>query len=168
VSRLAQRDRAALSLAWGGSVEIPPYVGPLIGRDIEVHAAVSMLEVGTSSPVTITGVEGVRKTRVTAAVARKLAEDPPGGVICIDAASAESSHEELERIGDRIRVQGTLSDRRKRQQPGRSSCTYLPGPEARLTSSATCMSTSTSDMVVRTLVKHGRSQVSPSTTAWEM
>ena len=29
MSRLAQRDRAALSQAWGSSVEIPPYAGPL-------------------------------------------------------------------------------------------------------------------------------------------
>ncbi len=107
MSRLAQRDRAALSMAWGSSVEIPPYAGPLIGRDIEVHAAVTMLEVGTSSLVTIAGVEGVGKTRVAAAVARELAEDLPGGVIWIDASSAESSDEVLERIGDSIGVHGT-------------------------------------------------------------
>lgn len=107
MSRLAQRDRAALSQAWGSTIEIPPYAGPLIGRDLEVHAAVTMLEVGSSSLVTIAGVDGIGKTRVAAAVARELAEDLPGGVIWVDATSAGSGDDVLERIGAALGLHGT-------------------------------------------------------------
>lgn len=107
MARLAQRDRAALSQAWGSTIEIPPYAGPLIGRDLEVHAAVTMLEVGSSSLVTIAGVDGIGKTRVAAAVARELAEDLPGGVIWVDATSAGSGDDVLERIGGALGLHGT-------------------------------------------------------------
>ncbi|MEY3733818.1 MAG: hypothetical protein RL347_1177 [Actinomycetota bacterium] len=107
MARLAQRDRAVLSAAWDSSVEVPPYAGPVIGRDLEVHAAVTMLEVGGSALVTISGVEGVGKTRLAAAVARSLADDLSGGVIWVDAATAETGDEVLERIAERIDLHGT-------------------------------------------------------------
>ena len=107
MSRLAQRDRGALSVAWGSRVDLPPYAGPIIGRDREVHAAVTMLEVGGSSLVTISGVGGVGKTRVAAAVARTLADDLPGGVLWVDATTAETGDEVLERIAEQIDLHGT-------------------------------------------------------------
>jgi DNA-binding SARP family transcriptional activator len=107
MSRLAQRDRAALSRAWGSQVDVPPYSGPLIGRDLEVHASVTMLEVGGSSLVTISGVTGVGKTRVAAAVARALADDLPGGVMWVDASSAANGDDLLERIAAGVGLHGT-------------------------------------------------------------
>ncbi len=107
MSRLGQRDSAALSRAWGSSIDIPPYTGQIIGRDVEVHAAATMLEVGGSSLVTISGVKGVGKTRVAAEVARTLADDLPGGVAWIDAALAESGDDVLERIAERLGLHGT-------------------------------------------------------------
>lgn len=107
VARLAQRDRAALSEAWESTVDVPPYAGPLIGRDLEVHAAATMLEVGASALVTIAGVAGVGKTRVAAAVARALADDLPGGVIWVDAMTASSGEQILERLGAALGLHGT-------------------------------------------------------------
>ena len=107
VSGLAQRDRSALSRAWGSSVDVPPYAGPLIGRDVEVHAATTMLEVGGSSLVTIAGVSGVGKTRVAAEVARTLADDLTGGVLWVDATLVTSGDDLLERIARALDLQGT-------------------------------------------------------------
>ena len=109
VSRLAQRDRAALSAAWESTVDVPPFSGPLMGRDLEVHAAVTMLEVGASPLVTICGVAGVGKSRVAAAVARALADDLPGGVLWIDAATASGSDDVLERMGASVNLHGTAA-----------------------------------------------------------
>jgi len=102
MGRLAQRDRRALSLAWASTVDIPPYTGDLIGRTLEVHAAVTMLEVGGSPLVTLAGPAGVGKTRVAAAVARAMADDLPGGVAWVDASLIETPDDLLERIAERI------------------------------------------------------------------
>jgi predicted ATPase len=88
-------------------VDIPRYAGPLIGRDIEVHAASTMLEVGGSPLVTISGLSGVGKTRVAAAVARTLADDLPGGVVWVDASTASSGDDVLERIAAVVDLHGT-------------------------------------------------------------
>ena len=106
-ARLARHEGAALSQAWGSKVDIPRYAGPLIGRDIEVHAASTMLEVGGSPLVTISGVSGVGKTRVAAAVARTLADDLPGGVVWVDASTASSGDDVLERIAAVVDLHGT-------------------------------------------------------------
>lgn len=97
MTRLGQRDRGAFSLAWDSCVDIPLYAAPLIDRDREVHAAVTMLEVGGSSLLTIAGQSGVGKTRVAAAVARTMVDDLPGGVVWIDAATITTSEELLQR-----------------------------------------------------------------------
>lgn len=106
MTKLAQRDKAAMSMAWGSTVVIPAYTAALIGRTIESHAAVSMLEVGGSSLVTITGPSGVGKTRVAAAVARELADDLPGGVIWVDAGSAKRAEDLLARIAEEVGLSG--------------------------------------------------------------
>ena len=106
MTRLATRDLAAFSVAWGSTVVIPAYNSPLIGREIEVHAAVSMLEVGGSSLVSVVGPSGVGKTRVASAIARELADDLPGGVLWVDAASAQTGEELLERMADTIGLSG--------------------------------------------------------------
>ena len=107
VAGLARRDRATLSRAWGSTVDVPAYTGPLIGRDVEVHAATTMLEVGGSSLVTICGVGGVGKTRIAAEVARMLADDLAGGVMWIDASLVKDGDGLLERIAAGLGVQGT-------------------------------------------------------------
>lgn len=109
IARLAQRDRSVLSAAWESSVDVPPHAGPVIGRDLEVHAAVTMLEVGGSSLVTISGAAGVGKTRVAADVARTLADDLPGGVLWIDATGASGSDDVLERMGAALGLRGTAA-----------------------------------------------------------
>ena len=106
MTRLAQRDKAAMSLAWGSTVVIPAQNADIIGRSVEVHAAVSMLEVGGSSLVTITGPSGVGKTRVAAAVARELADDLPGGVIWVEAGSAKKMEELLGLIAEEVGLSG--------------------------------------------------------------
>ena len=106
VALLAQQDRAALSRAWDSVVDVPLYAGPLLGRDLEVKAAATMLEVGASTLVTITGVSGVGKTRVAASVARVLADDLPGGVIWVDASSAATGSELLDCIAAAVRWRG--------------------------------------------------------------
>ena len=113
MSRLAQRDPAALSRAWQSSVNVPPSSGPLIGRDLEVHAAVTMLEVGASALVTISGVHGVGKSRVAAAVARAVADDLPGGVLWIDATTASGSDDVLELMGAALGLHGTAATLRQ-------------------------------------------------------
>jgi DNA-binding SARP family transcriptional activator len=80
MGRLARRDRSAMSLAWDSAVDVPLHMGPIVGRDVEVNAVVTMLEVGGSSLVTIAGPSGVGKTRVAAAVARTVVDDLPGRV----------------------------------------------------------------------------------------
>ena len=106
-ARLAHHDGAALSQAWGSKVDTPRYAGPLIGREVEVHAVSTMLEVGGSPLVTLSGIAGVGKTRVAAAVARALMDDLPGGVVWVDASSATSGDDVLERIGEAVDLHGT-------------------------------------------------------------
>ncbi len=108
MTRLAQRDRRVLSLAWDSCVDIPLHAGPLIGRDVEVHAAVTMLEVGGSSLVTVAGPRGVGKTRVAAAVARAIVDDLPGGVIWVDAASVPTGDALIERIAEVLGLDGGI------------------------------------------------------------
>lgn len=106
MNRLARRDRTAMSLAWGSMVVIPPYNSAIFGRAVEVHAAVSMLDVGGSSLVSVVGPRGVGKTRVAAEIALQLSDDLPGGVLWVDAASAQSGEELLERIAESIGLTG--------------------------------------------------------------
>ena len=106
MTRLAKRERAAMSMSWGSTVVIPAYPSPIIGRDVEVHAAVSMLEVGGSSLVTVTGPAGVGKTRLAAAVAGELADDLPGGVVWVDASHAKRSEELLALIAEEVGLSG--------------------------------------------------------------
>ena len=106
MTRLAKRDRSAMSMSWGSTVVIPAYPSSIIGRDVEVHAAVSMLEVGGSSLVTVTGPAGVGKTRLAAAVAGELADDLPGGVVWIDASHVKRSEELLALIADEVGLSG--------------------------------------------------------------
>jgi DNA-binding SARP family transcriptional activator len=106
-AHLARHDGAALSRAWGSQVNLPPFSGPLVGRDLEVHAVATMLEVGGSPLVTISGVTGVGKTRVAAAVARSLADDLPGGVVWVDASTASSGDDVLARIAEAVGIEGT-------------------------------------------------------------
>ena len=109
MTRLAQRDHAAMSLAWGSTVVIPGYAAPIIGRAVEANAAMSMLEVGGSSLVTITGPSGVGKTRVASAVARDLADDLPGGVVWIEAGSIKRSDDLLALIAEAVGISGSTA-----------------------------------------------------------
>jgi predicted ATPase len=63
---------------------------------------VSMLEVGGSSLVTVTGPSGVGKTRVASAVARELADDLPGGVIWVDAGPIKNGEDILASIAEAV------------------------------------------------------------------
>ena len=109
MTRLASRDPAAPSLAWGSSVVMSAYNSPLIGRDVEVNAAVSMLEVGGSSLVSVVGSSGVGKTRVASAIARELADDLPGGVVWVDASAIKTPEDLLERIAQSLGISGSAA-----------------------------------------------------------
>jgi DNA-binding SARP family transcriptional activator len=132
VAGLAQRERSALSLAWGSRVDTPPYSGSLIGRQVEVHAAAAMLEVGGSPLVTIAGVPGVGKTRLAAAVADAMAEDLVGGVIWVDATRTSRGDDVLELVAESIGVHGTPATLRQalpRALGGRRTLVVIDGVE---------------------------------------
>ena len=106
---LAQRHRRALSRSWGSSVDFPTYAAPLFGRHVELNAAVSMLEVGHSSLLTIAGPAGVGKTRLASAIATELVDDLPGGVLWVDASAMTSGDEVLATLGEALRLSGGIS-----------------------------------------------------------
>ena len=106
---LAQRHRRGLSRSWGSSVDFPTYAAPLVGRQVELNAAVSMLEVGHSSLLTIAGPSGVGKTRLASAIAMELADDLPGGVLWVDASGMTSADEVLATLGEALGLTGGTS-----------------------------------------------------------
>lgn len=106
---LAKRHRRALSRSWGSSVDFPTHAAPLFGRQVEFNAAVSMLEVGHSSLLTIAGPAGVGKTRLASAIATELADDLPGGVLWVDASGMTSADEVLATLGEALRLSGGTS-----------------------------------------------------------
>lgn len=106
---LAQRHRRGLSRSWGSSIDFPTYGAPLFGRQVELNAAVSMLEVGHSSLLTIAGAPGVGKTRLASAIAAELADDLPGGVLWVDASGMTSGDEVLATLGEALGLSGGTS-----------------------------------------------------------
>lgn len=106
---LAQRHRRGLSRSWGSSVDFPTYAAPLFGRQVELHAAVSMLEVGHSSLLTIAGPPGVGKTRLASAIAEELVDDLPGGVLWVDASGITNADEVLATLGAALHLSGGTS-----------------------------------------------------------
>jgi Cdc6-like AAA superfamily ATPase len=106
---LAQRHRRALSRSWGSSVDFPTYAAPLFGRQVELNAAVSMLEVGHSSLLTIAGPAGVGKTRLASAVATELVDDLPGGILWVDASGMTNADEVLATLGEALHLSGGTS-----------------------------------------------------------
>lgn len=106
---LAQRNRRSFSRSWGSCVDFPTYAAPLFQREVELHAAVSMLEVGHSSLLTIAGPSGVGKTRLASAVAIELVDDLPGGVLWVDAAGMTHEDQPLAALGEALGLTGGIS-----------------------------------------------------------
>ncbi len=87
---------------------LPPAVGPLIGRDRERDEVVAALEQG-GRLVTLIGLGGVGKTRLALAAASALVERYPGGVWLVEA----------DRLGDASEILPTLASAlRFRDTPG--------------------------------------------------
>ena len=101
------RSNDELSFLGKPFVEIPNAPGALIGREREVADLISMLSIGTSRLITLTGPGGVGKTRLALAVARDVAPAFSGGVVFVALAPVRDPSLVLSTIARALGVQET-------------------------------------------------------------
>ena len=87
VTDFVKRDAATRPLAWGSRVHLPFFTTPMVCRERELNLAASLLRSDSTRLLSVTGEEGVGKTRLAAAIAEDLGAELPGGVIWIEASS---------------------------------------------------------------------------------
>lgn len=113
-TKLMRRDAELLPHAWESSVQVPGYTTPLIGRELELDLAISLLRGDNTRLLTITGVAGVGRTRLAAEAASKIGPTLPGGVIWLEAAQASDPEGVLDQVARATGVSGSPAEIRQR------------------------------------------------------